>query len=86
MHSKLLLAVTLLVFIVNIPFGYWRARVPRFSAQWILAVHIPVPIVIFCRYFFGIGWHLVTFPLFIGAFFAGQFAGGKFQHTIDSPR
>jgi hypothetical protein len=69
--------VALLVLFLNLPFGYWRARVRRFSPQWILAVHLPVPLVIACRIFSGLGWQLATFPVMIGAFFLGQFLGGK---------
>jgi hypothetical protein len=69
--------VAAIVFLLNLPFGYWRARVRKFSAQWILAVHLPVPLVIACRIFSGLGWHLITFPVMIGAFLCGQFVGGK---------
>lgn len=85
-HLRLFLGASLLVFILNVPFGYWRARARRFSTQWLLAIHLPVPFVISFRYLLGIGWQLSTFPLFIGAFFAGQFAGGKLHGLIGSPR
>lgn len=75
---------SVLVFLINLPFGYWRSRVPRFSAQWILAIHAPVPLVIACRIFFGLGWHLITFPVLIGAFFAGQLAGARLQRLLNS--
>jgi hypothetical protein len=81
---KLLWMAGILVFFINMPFGYWRARVRKFSAQWILAIHMPVPLVVACRIFLGLGWHFITFPILIGAFFAGQFAGGKLQSLIDS--
>ena len=68
--------VAAIVFLLNLPFGFWRARVRKFSAQWILAIHLPVPLVIACRVFSGLGWHLITFPIMIGAFFGGQFLGG----------
>ncbi len=68
--------VAAIVFLLNLPFGYWRARVRKFSAQWILAIHLPVPLVIACRIFSGLGWQLVSFPIMIGAFFGGQFLGG----------
>ena len=69
--------VAIAVFVLNLPFGYWRSRVRKFSLQWILAVHLPVPLVITLRIFSGLGWHFVTFPVLIGAFFCGQFLGGR---------
>jgi len=74
--------VAALVFVLNIPFGYWRARVRKFSLQWILAIHLPVPLVIAFRVLWGLGWQFVTFPVLIGAFFLGQFAGGRLQRTL----
>jgi hypothetical protein len=79
---KLLIIAALLIFAFNIPFGYWRARVPRFSVKWILAVHLPVPFAIGCRIFLGLGWHLITFPVLIGAFFAGQLAGSRLRSLL----
>jgi hypothetical protein len=81
---RLLCSAAFLVFFINIPFGYWRSRVRKFSPQWLLAIHAPVPLVVACRIFIGLGWHLSTFPVLIGAFFVGQFAGGKLQRLIDS--
>ncbi len=69
--------VAAIVFLLNLPFGYWRARVRKYSPQWILAIHLPVPLVIACRIFSGLGWQPVSFPVVIGAFFCGQFLGGK---------
>ena len=68
--------VAAIVFLLNLPFGYWRSRVRKFSAQWMLAIHLPVPLVIACRVFSGLGWQLISFPVMIGAFFGGQFLGG----------
>jgi hypothetical protein len=65
------------VFVINLPFGFWRAGVKKFSFPWFLAVHAPVPMVIAVRLIAGLGWHLVTFPVLVGAFFAGQIVGGK---------
>jgi hypothetical protein len=66
-----------IVFAANLPFGYWRVRVRRFSWQWFLSIHLPVPFVIALRLFSGIGWQAVTFPVLMGAFFAGQLIGGR---------
>ncbi|MCD6319893.1 MAG: hypothetical protein J7M03_04360 [Candidatus Desulfofervidaceae bacterium] len=69
--------VAIMVFILNLPFGYWRASTKKFSSQWFLSVHIPVPFVIAFRVFSGLGWRFITFPILIGAFFSGQLIGGK---------
>jgi hypothetical protein len=68
--------VAILVLLINLPFGYWRSGVRKFSLQWFLAVHLPVPIVIGLRFASGLGFQLATFPVIVGAFFAGQFLGG----------
>ncbi len=69
--------VAALVALLNIPFGYWRGSVDKLSRQWFLAVHTPVPFVIALRILSGLGFHLATLPVMIGAFFIGQFMGGK---------
>ncbi len=73
-----ILSVATLVFLLNLPFGYWRANEQKLSRRWFLAIHLPVPFVIALRVFSGLGWQFITFPILIGAFFAGQFAGGWF--------
>jgi hypothetical protein len=67
-----LILITLIVFIMNIPFGYWRGHVRRFSLQWFMAIHIPVPFIIAIRIFSGIGFAWYTYLFLVGAFFFGQ--------------
>lgn len=74
-----LLGTAAIVFILNIPFGYWRARAKRFSPQWFLSIHLPVPFIIMLRIVSGLGWQLLTFPVLVGVFFSGQFVGGRLQ-------
>lgn len=64
--------IALLVFVLNIPFGYWRANVKQFSVQWFLAIHIPVPFIIALRLLSGIGFAWYTYVFLVGAFFLGQ--------------
>ncbi|MCG6535691.1 MAG: hypothetical protein L7F78_13580 [Syntrophales bacterium LBB04] len=64
------------VLFFNLPFGFWRAQVPRFSRSWFMAIHIPIPFVICIRIIAKLGWHPITFPVMIGSFLAGQFLGG----------
>ncbi len=72
-----ILSVASLVFVLNLPFGYWRENERKFSTRWFLSVHAPVPFVIALRLLSGLGWQFTTFPIVIGAFFGGQFAGGS---------
>jgi len=74
--------VALLVFLINLPFGYWRASSKKFSRQWFLAVHLPVPLVVALRIYSGLGWKPVSFPVLVGAYFLGQFVGGKVRLLI----
>ena len=72
-----LLLVAAIVFVINLPFGYWRANVKKFSAGWFLAVHGPVPAVVLLRILSGLGFNLSTVPFMLGAFFGGQVLGGR---------
>lgn len=74
-----LLTIALIVLLLNLPFGFWRAGVKKFSVPWFLAIHIPVPLVITLRVISGLGWRFITFPALVGAFFTGQFLGGIFR-------
>ena len=72
----ILLAVAIAVLLVNVPFGYWRAGKTRYSLAWFIAVHAPIPLVVALRLFSGVGWHLTTFPVLVGAYVGGQCLGG----------
>ena len=74
----LILVVFLSIFLINIVFGYWRSNTRRFSPQWIIAIHIPVPIAIALRLAL-LGWNWLELPLFVLAFFLGQYSGSKIR-------
>jgi hypothetical protein len=73
--------VAFVILLLNTPFGFWRSKVPKLSKQWFLAIHIPVPFVILIRIYSEIGFELYTYPILVGAFFLGQFLGGKFNFS-----
>ena len=77
-----LLIIALSVFLINVPFGYWRANVSKFSFQWILAIHIPVLIIILERIVSHLGFAWITYPVFIAAFFFGQLLGVRLYHFM----
>jgi hypothetical protein len=74
--------VGLAILFLNLPFGFWRAGEKKFSLHWFLAVHLPVPLVVCIRAAAGLRWGLTTFPVFITAYFAGQFFGGKLRSRL----
>lgn len=76
-EQRLLIITGLIVFLMNIPFGYWRGNANKFSWQWFLSVHFPVPFIIFLRIYLDLGWHWTTYPILVGAYFGGQLVGGK---------
>jgi hypothetical protein len=70
----------LVVFLINLPFGYVRGNAARFSKKWMMAVHIPVPFVFLLRIFSGLG--LTTIPFLVLSDIAGQIAGGKLRKRV----
>lgn len=70
------------VITLNVPFGYWRANVPRFSVQWFAAVHLPVLLTILLRFLSGTGLTLVVIPFSVLFFFLGQQLGGMLKRFL----
>jgi hypothetical protein len=80
----LLIVITVIVFGLNIPFGYWRANVRRFSVQWFLAIHIPVPIIIALRILGHTGFSWYTYVFLVSGFFLGQQSGAMVLKWVRS--
>jgi len=78
-----LLYDTLLVFLFNLPFGYWRINVKKFSFQWVLAVHIPVPFIIALRIYTSVGFAWYTYIFIVAAFFLGQKVGALIHNSME---
>ncbi len=72
------LRITILVltaFLLNIPFGAWRARTRKFSVAWAVAIHGPIPMIIPIRLLLDLSyWYIIGSVLFA---IAGQLVGGK---------
>ena len=71
----------LFVFVVNLPFGYWREGVRRFSLAWFVAVHSAVPLIIGLRLLFGIPFEWTLLPFAVLAYFAGQTIGARISRS-----
>ena len=80
--SAALWTVSISILLLNLPFGFWRAGVPKFSRSWFLAVHLPVPFAIGLRFLVGMGFRLRLLPIFVGVYFAGQLLGGRARRVL----
>jgi len=70
------------VYLLNLPFGYWRKATKKFSKEWALAIHLPVPLVFLIRMMAGVPvFHI---PVFVASFFLGQFSGGKIRQKFEN--
>ncbi|MDA3894390.1 MAG: hypothetical protein PF517_22230 [Salinivirgaceae bacterium] len=67
--------IAFIVFILNVPFGFWRGSLRKLSIAWFSAIHIPVILSIGLRYASGIETKALTIFLFVSVFFLGQMAG-----------
>ena len=72
-----ILAALAFTYILNVPFGYWRADAKRRARklEWVAAIHVPVPLVFAARMLAGAT--LTMIPVFVVAFFLGQLTGGR---------
>jgi len=84
-YLALFLAVTA-TFVTNVPFGFWRQGTKKFSWQWFLFVHLPIPMVIAYRYLFGMGFQLYTYPFMVLGFFGGQWVGARIRKNRDAKK
>ncbi|MDT3699133.1 MAG: hypothetical protein RO469_06855 [Thermincola sp.] len=80
--SKLLIAgiVGFAALLLNIPMGYWRSMVKKYSVQWFLAIHLAVPVIFLLRIKAGLGY--VYIPGLILFAVAGQIIGGRLDGNL----
>ncbi len=70
---------------INIPFGFWREGVRKFSVKWFIAVHAAVPVVIALRIMAGIEWRAATIAFLVFCYFLGQSIGARLRRKIKTP-
>ncbi len=63
--------------LINLPFGYARAKTRRYSFQWFLYIHVPIPIIFIARTISHIEFKYI--PLLALAAIIGQIVGGKLE-------
>ena len=60
---------------LTLPFGAWRAAVPRFTWKWFVAIHLPIPLIVLLRVGLDLGWWYM--PVSLACTLAGQLLGGR---------
>jgi hypothetical protein len=75
--SRLVAVITICIatFVLNLLFGYFRARTKKYSFKWFLYIHLPIPVVIFARIYSHLDYRFI--PVFLLAAVAGQIFGGR---------
>lgn len=78
-HNEMYAVLLLLLFtlLINLPFGYARAKSRRFSFRWFLYIHVPIPIIFIARTISHIEFKYL--PLLALAAIIGQVVGGKLE-------
>lgn len=76
-----LTVVALITLLINLPMGYWRQGVRKFSPMWFVTVHAAIPAVVVMRHFSGIGFAWWTYPPMIICYFGGQFLGARLRRS-----
>ena len=78
----LLFGLIALTIIVNIPLGFLRQAVEKFSFAWYFYIHISIPLIIYLRIKSGYSWKLI--PLTLGGAILGQIIGGRLRRRRDA--
>ncbi len=80
MDLQLTLLLCLGAFLLNLPFGYYRAGTRKLTWQWFVAIHLPVPLIFVARITSGVSWEAI--PFIISFDLVGQLAGGMLRTAL----
>jgi hypothetical protein len=78
----ILIGLILTATVINIPLGYVRQGVEKFSFAWYFYIHISIPLIIYLRVKSGYSWKFI--PLTIAGAIIGQLIGGWSRKRRDS--
>ena len=78
----LLFGLIALTIVINIPLGYLRQAVEKFSFAWYFYIHISIPLIIYLRVKSGYSWKFI--PLTLGGAFLGQIVGGRIRRKREN--
>jgi hypothetical protein len=78
----IILGLVLVAALINIPLGYLRQAVEKFSFAWYVYTHISIPVIIYIRIKSGYSWKLI--PLTVTGAVLGQIIGGMLRKRRDA--
>lgn len=70
-----IIVVVAVVFLLTLPFGFYRAYTRKYSLRWFLAIHVPVILVFLARYEAHLSYAYI--PATCAAFAASQYLAGR---------
>jgi hypothetical protein len=70
-----LIILVLFAFLINLPLGYLRENVRKYSLRWFIYIHLSIPFIAALRLYDGFGWQTIPFTLACAV--AGQVMGGR---------
>jgi len=77
-----LIGLILAALVINIPLGFVRQGVEKFSFAWYFYIHISIPFIIYLRIKSGYSWKII--PLTIAGAILGQIIGGRVRRRRDA--
>ena len=69
------IGVLVVVLMVTLPFGFYRAYTRKLSLRWFLAIHLPVPLVFLARFEAHLSYTFIPFTCL--AFTTAQLLGSR---------
>lgn len=70
-----ILLLFFLTLLINLPFGFARAKQKKYSFRWFLYIHVPIPVIFIMRTLSHV--ELKYIPVFAVAAILGQVIGGR---------
>ncbi|MGA1862980.1 hypothetical protein OWM07_08850 [Deferribacter thermophilus] len=80
--NQLVFIITVIAFLLNLPFGILRKRYKKFSLGWFVCIHAPIPIVAILRLSTHTSWRYI--PIFLISSILGQIIGARLPSKFNN--